>query len=409
MRTLTRSGSYDARSDLIIAGGGVVGLAFAVAVKDAVGPLLSVEIRDPRLGRRSPLQRVSALAAGPRRLLEGLGAWRTAADSAQPVNRMEISDTRLEDALRPALLAFENRSSLDEPFAHIVINRDLEEDLERRAHDLGVIMRREAVGEVLPGPEDIIVSDRSTSRTTRARLLVAADGARSALREAMGISTIGWNYFAKATVCTIAHELDHQGCARQHFLPEGPLALLPLRGRRSSIVWSAPTSFANELERSTLEKLQQLLSLRLRGELGTITIEDAPMQFDLRFRLARRFASRRFALIGDAAHAIHPLAGQGLNLGLRDAAALAEEVVRRARLGLDPGASEPLQNYERARRFETVAVTAVNDALHWIFQADGVIRPARDWGMGLVNRSTGLKAGLIRRAADLRFNADRRL
>jgi 2-octaprenyl-6-methoxyphenol hydroxylase len=385
--------------DVLIAGGGIVGFALATAIKAALGPACRVEIWDPVLGRRSPRQRVSALSASSRRMLERLGSWSSVASRARAVTSMEITDSRLEDAVRPLLLTFEAAPAADASVAHIVFNADLEESLEGRARELGVGLRKQAVGDVRRLRDVLMVRSESGRAESRARLLVAADGARSPLREVMGVSTFGWDYHAEAAVLAVEHERDHMGCARQHFLPEGPFAALPLPGRRSSIVWSAPKATWERLAALPPDRFAQELTVRFGRELGSVAIVEAPMRFELRFQLARRFTAPRFALAGDAAHVVHPLAGQGLNLGLRDAAALAEMIVGQARLGLDPGAADALESYARARRFDTVAMAAAHEGLHRLFAAEGLARPARDWGLGVVQNSDALKQRLMREAA----------
>jgi 2-octaprenyl-6-methoxyphenol hydroxylase len=384
--------------DVLIAGGGIVGLALAAGIKTVVGAAMRVEVWDPALGRLSPPLRVSALAPSSRRMLERLDVWTEIAPCAQPVVGMDITDSRLADVVRPRLLTFEEPRRGGDPLAHIVANAAVEDALMRRARALGVSFRQRAVGKPIL-QRDIIAVAMEGGAPMRARLLVAADGMRSPLRDFMAIETVGWSYDAEALVCTVAHERDHEGRARQHFLPEGPFAILPLRGRNSSIVWSAPKALARTLARMSPEAFKEQLSIRFGHELGDIDIVNRPLRFELRMQVARRFATPRFALVGDAAHVVHPLAGQGLNLGLRDAAALAEVIIDRSRLGLDPGAIDALRDYETARRFDTVAMAAANDVLHRLFAAEGLARPARDWGLGLVDRSGALKSGLMREAA----------
>ena len=387
--------------DVLIVGGGLTGLALAVAIKQAVGDSLRVELWDRALRQRSPRQKVSAIAAGPRRMLERLGAWGGLAD-AQPIVSMDITDSKLEDAVRPLYLRFDGEAAPGEPFAHMVCNADLESALERLASDHGAILHSGTVSRT-HGPS-IVTAEGAT---IRARLVVAADGARSPMREAANIGCVNWSYPAKALVCTVEHERDHEGRARQHFLPEGPFAILPLAGRRSSIVWTAPSKTADWLADLSPESFQEELEKRFGLELGAVKAIDAPMRFDLAFSLARRLVAQRLALIGDAAHCVHPLAGQGLNLGLRDVAALAEIIVDAARLGLDPGASDPLRSYERMRRFDAFTMAFATDALNRMFLREGPFRLARDLGLGLTHRSPALKSMLIREAAGLSVSPPR--
>jgi 2-octaprenyl-6-methoxyphenol hydroxylase len=249
--------------------------------------------------------------------------------------------------------------------------------------------------------------------SAHAHLLVAADGARSRLREEAGIGWVGWSYPQSAIVATIAHERDHEGRAVEHFLPAGPFAILPLApggslGHRSSIVWTEDAGSVPHLLGLDPEDQRDEIERRFGLRLGRIAIETPPQAHPLAFGIARRFAAPRLALLGDAAHVIHPIAGQGLNLGLKDAAALAESVVDAVRLGLDPGGDAVLATYERARRFDTFAMGLVTDGLNRLFSNDLLpVRLIRDLGLGLVDRMPALKRFFIREAAGLSGEAPR--
>ena len=243
------------------------------------------------------------------------------------------------------------------------------------------------------------LSDGSAIST---RLLVAADGARSTIRQAAGIATHGWAYDQSAIVTNVGHERDHCGRAEEHFLPAGPFAILPLKGRRSSIVW---TEHAREAERIMAlpdDAFHAELEQRFKLHLGEITVVGARRVHPLGFFVARSFIAERIALVGDAAHVIHPIAGQGLNMGLKDVAALAEVIVDAARLGLDPGSATVLERYQRWRRFDTMAMGIATDGLNRLFSnRSDVLRLARDVGLGMVERLPGLKRLFIREAAGL--------
>ncbi|MBK3423958.1 FAD-dependent monooxygenase, partial [Methylobacterium ajmalii] len=245
-------------------------------------------------------------------------------------------------------------------------------------------------------------------RALRADLVVAADGARSRLREAAGIGWVGWSYPQSGIVATVAHERDHEGRAIEHFLPSGPFAVLPLPpggslGHRSSIVWTERQADVPALLGGGPEEALMEVERRFGLALGRIALESPLKAYPLAFGIARRFGARRLLLLGDAAHVIHPIAGQGLNLGLRSAAALAESLADTMRLGLDPGGPEALEAYERSRRFDTLAMGAATDGLNRLFSTDALpVRLARDLGLGLVDRMPGLKRLFIREAAGLR-------
>jgi 2-octaprenyl-6-methoxyphenol hydroxylase len=230
------------------------------------------------------------------------------------------------------------------------------------------------------------------------------------MRALADIATIGWDYEQAAIVGTIAHERDHGGRAEQHFLPAGPFAILPLPGRRSSIVWNEAKADATALLSLEAEDFKRQLERRFTLKFGEIEIASKPIAIPLSYRVSRRFVAERLALIGDAAHVVHPLAGQGLNLALRDVAALAERIVERMRLGLDPGAADNLEAYERARRFDVAASGLGMDVMNRLFSNDlPVLRASRDFGLRLVDRAPALKRLLIEEAAGERGAAPRSL
>jgi 2-octaprenyl-6-methoxyphenol hydroxylase len=239
-------------------------------------------------------------------------------------------------------------------------------------------------------------------RTLAARLLVAADGVRSRLRDLAGIAMIGWEYGQSAIVATVAHSRDHQGRAIEHFLPAGPFAILPLKNNRSSLVWVEEGAEAARIVMLPDPEFHAELEKRFGLHLGELTVVGPRQTFPLGFGVARSFIGERFALVGDAAHRIHPIAGQGLNLGLRDVAALAEAVTDAARLGLDPGGADVLDRYQCWRRFDTMAMGVATDGLNRLFSnRSDLLRLVRDLGLGLVDRMPALKGIFIREAAGL--------
>lgn len=384
--------------DVVVAGGGMVGLTLAVALKAALGEDLRLLVCDPAIAADGSRTRASALAAGPRRMFERLDVWRAMAGEAQPIHRMQITDSRLADAVRPQFLAFDAQAEPGEPVAHMIVNADLVAALRARAQALGVELRAAGVRDARPGPTVSTVT-LTDGAVAEARLVVAADGAKSRLRDLAGIGTVGWSYGQAGIVATIGHARDHEGVARQHFLPAGPFAILPMTGRRSSIVWNERVEDARALCALSPQDFIAELTPRFGRELGALTLLDRPIVFPFALRLARAFVAPRLALVGDAAHLVHPIAGQGVNLGLRDAAALAEEIVEAARLGLDPGGGEVLRAYEQARRPDTLAMVAGMDALNRLFSNDvAPLRFLRDLGLGLVDRAPRLKDLFIRRA-----------
>jgi 2-octaprenyl-6-methoxyphenol hydroxylase len=392
--------------DVVIAGAGIAGLALGAALAQATGGGARIVVIDPRLDRSETGDRTVAIAAGSRRLFERLGAWPAIAPLAEPILHMDILDGGAHDAVRQVQMSFD--ADADAPLAHMALNRDIVAALLARCRELGVALRAGSINSCSPQPYTI---EASTSGATaiRARLLVAADGAQSRLRGLAGIASVGWDYGQSAIVATIAHEREHEGRAEQHFLPAGPFAILPLPGRRSSIVWNEAHRDARHLLDLSRQDLLRQLEPRFTHKLGRIDLASPARAFPLEFRIARRFISQRLALVGDAAHVVHPLAGQGLNLGLRDVAALSGAVAGQMRLGLDPGDQDALESYERSRRFDIAASGLGMDAMNRLFSNDFVpLRALRDFGLRLVNGSPSLKSLLIDEAGGVRREQARR-
>jgi 2-octaprenyl-6-methoxyphenol hydroxylase len=396
---------------IVIAGGGLAGLSLSLALKQALADGIDVVMCDPAL-KRDPHgdKRSYAIAAAARRMLTALGVWDQVAERAQPILDMVITDSRLQDPVRPTFLTFAGEVDGREPFAHMITAGDLTAALLEACRTAGVDLRPEGVESfaVQGSRTDVTLTG---GETLPAALLVAADGGRSRLREQAGIGWISWPYRQSGIVATIAHERDHEGRAVEHFLPSGPFAILPLKAEpradgslqhRSSIVWTERAENVPALLESNPEDLLTELERRFGLQLGKLSFETKPQAFPLSFGVARRFNADRLALLGDAAHVIHPIAGQGLNLGLHDAAALAEIVTDAMRLGMDPGAADVLDGYERARRTDITAMGVVTDGLNRLFSNDVLpVRLIRDLGLGLVDRMPGLKRFFIREAAGL--------
>lgn len=387
-------------ADILIAGGGIVGLTLGLALKKA-DPSLSVILVDRDVPGVAPRdKRASAIAAAARRMLETLGVWPVVADAAQPIREMIVTDSRASDVVRPVFLTFDGALEDGAPFAHMVPNGLLRQALEEAAETAGVrLLRPDGVERYRTEPSRSEV-DLTSGGSLSASLLVAADGLRSRLRDQAGIRTMAWSYRQVGLVATIAHSRPHCGRAEEHFLPSGPFAVLPLQGNFSSLVWTEPAEAAKRLAESDAPTLNEEIRQRIGNHLGIITIEGRVQSFLLGLRIAREFVRPRFCLIGDAAHAIHPLAGQGLNLGFRDVAALAETLVDANRLGLDLGGSGVIERYQQWRRFDTMEMGVLTDGLSRLFSNDNsVLRFARDIGLGVVDRLPKLKAAMIRQAA----------
>jgi 2-octaprenyl-6-methoxyphenol hydroxylase len=391
-----------AQRSIVICGGAFAGLALALALRQGLGPEIPVIVADPALAQRpSRDPRATAIVAACRRLFEALGVWEEVAPNAQPILDMVVTDSQLADATRPVFLTFAGDVEPGEPFAHMVENRNLIDALASRAEAAGVNLRATAVNSYEASADgiDVVLSDGST---IAASLLVAADGARSKLREQAAIATHGWEYDQSGIVVTVGHERDHQGRAEEHFLPAGPFAILPLTGKRSSLVWTETRKEAARITALNEDEFHAELEQRFGLHLGEIKALDKPRAFPLGYFVARSFIAERLALVGDAAHVIHPIAGQGLNMGLKDVAALAEVVVDAARLGMDPGQADVLERYQRWRRFDTVAMGVATNSLNLLFSNESkLLRAVRDIGLGIVDRAPPLKNLFIRQAAGL--------
>jgi len=395
-------GSLPERVDVFIAGGGYVGLAVAVALRLA-RPSLAVAVADaapPDAWRRDV--RASAIIAAAIRMLRRLGVWEEIEPSAEPIRDMVVTDSRSSDPVRPVFLTFAGEVEPGEPFAHMIPNVAMNGALRRRAGELGVtIADGAAVSGLVTGPSaaEVRLAD---GRKVTARLVIAADGVRSTLRDLAGIRHVRFDYGQSGIVCTVEHERPHNGRAEEHFLPAGPFAILPLRGNRSSIVWNEETAEANRLIKADPLVFEAELERRFGLKLGEIRVVDTPRAFPFGLTLVRAYVAPRVALAGDAAHGIHPISGQGLNLGFKDVAALAETIVEADRLGEDIGALDVLRRYERWRRFDTVRMGITTDLLNRLFSNDiGPLRRLRDIGLGLVDRLDPLKRYFIREASGL--------
>lgn len=385
--------------DVAIAGAGIAGAALGVALKQSLGSSFSVAVFDPSLGVAPARDdRVVAIAGGARRLFEALGVWERLSDT-QPIRAMQITDSKLQDAVRQTFLEF-GESQDGEPLAHMVENRALIVAL-REAMDEAEVQSI-AHGIESHAADESFIHFAAGGGAHRARMLAAADGANSKMRALARIQTIARGYDQSGIVATIGHAREHHGKAVQHFLPSGSFAILPLSGKRSSVVWAEESSEAKRLVALPPDEFLSELELRFGLQLGELEVLSPARAYPLQISIARSFIAERLALLGDAAHVIHPLAGQGLNMGLRDVAALAECIADSARLGLDPGAPEVLTRYQRWRRADTVVMGLATDSLNRLFSNDFTpLKYLRDLGLGVVDRAPSLKKFFAREAAGL--------
>lgn len=392
--------------DLIISGASFAGLTLAKALTASLGPELQIAVVDRAAGGAigHADSRASALSASSRHVLDAIGVWASVADAAQAVTTIEITDSELQAGVRPVLLTYENLvGPATEPASHILPNAVLLDALHEtvaKAGNVTLLFGAEVTG--LAATKAGATVQLADGRAITASLVVAAEGRRSVLREAAGIKLVGWRYPQSGIVVMIAHERPHNGVAVQHFLPGGPFAILPLPGNRSCITWSEYADEARRLLALDDAGFLSELEWRLGGRLGALRLDGPRRSWPLEMHLARRYMAERLALIGDAAHGVHPIAGQGINLALRDVAALTEVVVEAARLGLDIASADVLARYERWRRFDATMSTFAFDGLNRLFSNDWtLLRAAREMGLGLVDRLPGLKKLLVQEAAGL--------
>lgn len=390
--------------DLIIVGGGLNGPALALAAAQA--GLTSCVVDALPLATRQDAEfdgRSYALARSSQRMLDRLGLWESLQDHAQPMNQIKVSDGRVGDAGVFLGLHFDSAEIEDGPMGFMVEDRYLRRVLlEALAGSDLITQRAEAMvvaQETRAEGASVTLAD---GEVLTGRLLVGADGQKSGVATRAGIRRMGWGYGQVALVCAIAHEEPHGGVAHQLFLPAGPLAILPLTGNRSSIVWSERDGRAQAINALPGAEYLQVLRPRFGDFLGEISLAGARYTYPLNLSLARAFTADRVALVGDAAHRMHPIAGQGLNAGLRDVAALAHVITHAARRGEDFASPPVLSRYAQWRRFDTASLATSTDLFNRLFSNDNpLLRLGRDLGMAAINAAPGLRRSFIREAAGL--------
>jgi 2-octaprenyl-6-methoxyphenol hydroxylase len=386
-------------AELLIAGGGMIGLLLGAACAGAGLAVAIIDREDPATMLGEAFDgRASAIAYGSRQALDALGLWPKIAPVAEPILEIRVAD---DDS--PRFLHYDHRDLGDAPLGYIVENRVLRRVLIEHVRDLPSLelLAPLAVERVDASPVAATAA-LSDGRRFQARLVAAADGAASPLRRAAQIRSLEWRYPQLGIVTTVRHARPHHGIAVEHFLPAGPFAILPMTDDRSSIVWTERAELAPRLAALADDAFGAELAARFGDFLGTVEPIGPRSTYPLGLMLAERYAATRLVLVGEAAHVIHPIAGQGLNLGIRDVAALAELVVDWRRLGLDIGDDRVLQRYERWRRFDTFMLAAVTDGLNRLFSNRiAPLRLARDVGLAMVDRMPPLKRLLMRDAMGL--------
>lgn len=386
--------------EALIVGGGLVGLTLGSALAGAGLPVAVVDRVDPAATVAPEFDgRATAIANGSARVLQGIGLWERLADHASAINDIRVSDG---DSL--LFLHYDHREIGDEPLGHIIENRHLRLAMYEHVKSLPslnllapmeiVTIERTSAG---------VVAELSDGRQIRARLLLACDGRNSSVRSEAGIGVTQWRYNQTSIVCAVYHDRPHNNVAHERFLPGGPFAILPMtdaNGRhRSAIVWSDHDDLVSAMMALDETEFVAELAPRFGDILGDLELAGPRWSHPLGLSHAQRYVDQRLALVGDAAHAIHPIAGQGLNMGIRDIAALAEVLIDARRLGRDIGTPDILVEYERWRRFDNMVLAVVTDVMNRLFSNDITpLRVAREVGLGTVNRIAPLRRNFMRHA-----------
>jgi len=396
--------------DILIAGGGPVGMAAALALAAPARRsglrlmLVNAQAIDD-IGKPQTDGRAYNLSASSMRMLSALGVWETLEDRVQPITKIIVTDGA-NDKPRPALLDFDNFDTSDagqgSPASYIVEAEHLNAALAKTVLETKIIETRSPDVVESAAPQNAYLSaDLASGDKLRTRLLIVADGRASPLREQLGVHTLTWPHGQSAIVMAVRHEKNHEGRAFEHFRAPGPFAVLPLKGGyRSSLVWNESPQEAKRIMALNAAEFLNKLRRRFGDELGEVSADGKAFSYPLTSLLAHEYIGPRFALIGDAAHGIHPIAGQGVNLGYRGVAALAQVIDEAMSLGLDIGALDVLEGYQRRRRFDALTLVAGCAALNELFaNSNPALRRVRDMGLGMVNRLPSLKRLFVSEAA----------
>lgn len=388
--------------DILIAGGGLNGPTLALAL---AGAGMRVAVVDPHPADARAAEafdgRAYALAVASQRLLKALGLWGELADKCQPIHQVKASQGQPGEGAARFFLHFDSAEIEEGPVGFMLEDRFLYRALlsamdGQVAHMPGLSVTGQHVGPAQ------VTADLSDGRQVTARLLIGADGRGSGVARRAGITRRGWDYGQTALVAAIDHDLPHEGIAHQYFMATGPLAILPLPGNRSSVVWSETDANASAIKVLPDAEFLQVLRPRFGDFLGEISLAGQRFSYPLSLSLAEAYAAPRVALVGDAAHGVHPVAGQGLNLGLRDVAALAQTLVEAARRGEDIGAEDVLERYQQWRRFDATSLALGMDAVNHLFASDNpLLSGLRGAGMGAVTALPELRRRFMRQAAGL--------
>ncbi|MDM8167266.1 FAD-dependent monooxygenase [Roseovarius sp.] len=390
-------------SDILIVGGGLNGPALALALAQAGRSVTVIDALPETVRKDAAFDgRGYALALASVRLLRRIGVWERVEDHAQPMLEIKVSDGRAGEGPSPFFLHFDHAEIEEGPMGQMIEDRYLRRALlETMDEAEGITQVTDSVSAQEVDARGVTLT-LASGKTVSGRMVVGCDGRASGTAVRAGIRRTGWGYGQTALVAAVAHELPHHGIAHQFFMPPGPLAILPLPGNVSSIVWSESEATAASFAALSDDDFMEVLRPRFGDFLGEISLKGKRYTYPLGLTIANSFVAERLALVGDAAHGMHPIAGQGLNAGLRDVGALAQVVSEAARRGEDFAAPDVLERYQQWRRFDTATLAAVTDATNRLFSNDNpVLRLGRDIGMGVLGAMPGLRRGFIREAAGL--------
>ncbi len=390
--------------DIAIVGGGFNGPALALAAAQVGLRVIVLDATSHKPRKNAKFDgRAYALALASKRLMAAVGVWENVAQDAEPMLNIRVSDGHAGVGASPFFMDFDHAELEEGPMGYMVEDRHLRYALQAAMQTSPLIEYRLAtrVTGQSTGPEGVTLSLANNQKITT-RLLVGADGRQSGTAARAGITYTGWQYGQTALVCAVEHDRPHGGVAHQFFMPAGPMAVLPLSARRSTVVWSEKTDSAAVIKTLDDAAFLDVLRPRFGDFLGDIALTGARFSYPLGMMIAKSYIAPNVALIGDAAHGVHPIAGQGLNAGLRDVAALIQVLSEAKQRGEDFASQPVLARYQLWRRFDATALAVATDGFNRLFSNDNpILRLGRDLGMGMLNAMPKVRRGILREAAGL--------
>ena len=390
--------------DIAIVGGGLNGPALALAAAQVGLRVIVLDATSHKPRKNAKFDgRAYALALASKRLMAAVGVWENVAQDAEPMLNIRVSDGRAGVGASPFFMDFDHAELEEGPMGYMVEDRHLRYALQAAMQTSPLIEYRLAtrVTGQSTGPEGVTLSLANNQKITT-RLLVGADGRQSGTAARAGITYTGWQYGQTALVCAVEHDRPHGGVAHQFFMPAGPMAVLPLSARRSTVVWSEKTDSAAVIKTLDDAAFLDVLRPRFGDFLGDIALTGGRFSYPLGMMIAKNYIAPNVALIGDAAHGVHPIAGQGLNAGLRDVAALIQVLSEAKQRGEDFASQPVLARYQLWRRFDATALAVATDGFNRLFSNDNpILRLGRDLGMGMLNAMPKVRRGILREATGL--------